>query len=323
MENSVLQNKAVIIGVVVAVKVPDEWLEEVSCNFCGSNDFKLYKRIEEFKVVKCKICGLIYTNPRVKEPFVNKLYDLPYYDNYSDASWTDDYINSFFMELSRLEKFAPGRRLLEIGCGGGKFLKCAMEKKWEVKGQEISKLCVDYINKEYGIEVFMGDIQQLDMPESNFDVLAMFHVLEHVYKIAPFLATCHKILSSNGIIVVGVPNISSPDLLLNSNSLKRNLHLPYHNYHFSEKTLTAYLKKADFEIIFVEKGTSQYFSHIYKLLRNLIKKKKVYIRGNGQKDEFSVCDRPQNKSVKNILKNIVSSCFHSDYLLVYARKMSG
>ncbi len=301
--------------------IPVEWFESVYCGYCGNDRFRIRKVVDGYRAVKCRNCGLTYTNPRIREERSDDLYNLEYY-HFSDASWTNDHLDSFRRELVRMGQFTKGRKLLEIGCGGGKFLRCADELGWEVEGQEISTVCADHIRSEYGFPVTTRRVEEMGATGRTFDAVAMFHVLEHVFRPIEFLSACRALLSEEGILVIGVPNTGSPDLLLDGELLRRNLHLPYHNYHFTERTLMAFLRKAGFRETLIDRGVSK---HLVSHNRTGSTNGPPAESGGG-----SVGTDPSsasgNKGVKGFLKRglkpVISRILPGVYLVVYADRGS-
>lgn len=97
-------------------------------------------------------------------------------------------------------------KVLDIGCGVGKFLDRAKEKAAEVCGLELNEKAVE-VCKQKGLMVFNEMIaEHAAKKEGYYDVVCMFQVLEHIYDIKSFLEDSLKALKKGGKLVIGVPN---------------------------------------------------------------------------------------------------------------------
>jgi hypothetical protein len=133
--------------------------EYVGCDLCGSDDAKLLflKRGRltgfNFRIVKCRKCGLIYVNPRLSKDSLKSLYNESYYkgegfDNY--VEYVRDYERGYSLKfpyreiLDTIESIVGGLRgkyLLDVGCGLGLLLKFARERMPSSRSRNI-KVCV-------------------------------------------------------------------------------------------------------------------------------------------------------------------------------------
>jgi SAM-dependent methyltransferase len=165
---------------------------------------------------------------------------------------------------SRLElvfRFAKGRRLLDVGCGGGSFLGCARDLGWTATGIEPSSQGRFSASRD-GLEVH-HDFSVLLDEGRQFDVATIWHVLEHVPDARSFLRDVGFLLAPGGIVVVAVPNGSSarsqllrvfPALRTADDDVYRAF--PIHLYAFSRRSLRALLKACGFSVL---TSTTQHF----------------------------------------------------------------
>ena len=102
-----------------------------------------------------------------------------------------------------------GCRLLDIGCGGGTFLKLAEEAGFQVQGLESSRQAGRVANGIIPGRVFVGNEQDLIKSGAKFQVLTLFHVLEHLPQPFRYLKQISKLLTNGGGLVVQVPNCNS------------------------------------------------------------------------------------------------------------------
>lgn len=224
-------------------------MEWVKCSLCGSEDFSLlfegwdYRCFSPltFKVVKCNNCRLVCLNPRPKEI-------IQYYPERSKSIVKDSFL---FLKPNRakiIKNLKKEGRILDIGCGEGGFLFDIHKEGWEVYGNDISKTACDFARKKLGSEnIYHDDLLSLNFSRNFFDIVTMWHTLEHIKKPRATLKKVHGLLKDDGILIVECPNFSN----LQSRFFKEKsfaLNLPRHFYQFTPKTLEKLLKLTGFKI---------------------------------------------------------------------------
>ena len=111
--------------------------------------------------------------------------------------------------LGLIERHAPGRRLLEVGCGNGHFLSVARERGWEVRGNELSRPHVERA-RAAGLDVVYGDLADDGLWEGEpFDAAVLIEVLEHVPEPAGLLRAVTDRLVPEGVTYLTTPNFGS------------------------------------------------------------------------------------------------------------------
>jgi len=103
----------------------------------------------------------------------------------------------------------PAGRLLEVGCGSGKRLARMKALGWNVMGQEIDPAAAHYVQKKWSIDVHLGSLETMSLPEEKYDVIIMSHVIEHVHDPVGLLSTCRNLLKNNGLLAMLTPNAES------------------------------------------------------------------------------------------------------------------
>lgn len=231
-----------------------------SCPVCDASETRLFLECkdytvsqETFKIVECAACGFKFTNPRPDE---NKLGDYYKSENYISHSNTNKgFINSAYQavrkytllqKLKLISKFYKTGKLLDIGCGTGEFLKTFKDAKWETTGIEPSEDARKMAIQNYGLDV-KGEEGLKDLAPESFDVITMWHVLEHVPHLNERIDDLKRLLKPKGIIVVAVPNCSSLD------AKKYGAHwaaydVPRHLYHFIPKDIETLFRKHGFTV---------------------------------------------------------------------------
>ena len=227
-------------------------LEKIDCPICDIDDTKLLYDIGSLLVVICNQCKLWYVNPRIKKTTLEKEYVEKYYPDEKMNRINSDKMEWLQMSerLSELEEKCPTNgRLLDVGCGIGTFLHLANKNGWETYGIDPSKNGSTYAKEIHQLNVHCGDIFDAKFPDAHFDVITLYHVLEHISDLNPFLSELRRILKPNtGKLVIEVPN----GRCLHSRIQKSDwpyIHPHDHLYYFSKKSLSRLLKKNDFNNI--------------------------------------------------------------------------
>ncbi len=164
---------------------------DVSRYFTGKESFSLYR---------CNDTGYRFYYPRGMDG------DGEFYACLQ-KSLGDDYYHEWKFEYQlALELLQPFDKVLDIGCGIGKFLRRAKDRAAEVVGLELNEQAVNYC-KQNGLTVYNELIEEhAKKKESYYDVVCFFQVLEHINDVRPFLENALKVLKRNGKLVIGVPN---------------------------------------------------------------------------------------------------------------------
>jgi 2-polyprenyl-3-methyl-5-hydroxy-6-metoxy-1,4-benzoquinol methylase len=224
----------------------------VNCDLCGKNDFTLLLKKNDFNIVRCNNCHLVYVNPRLLEKRLSELYNenlispLHYYmENRADDEKT------FEKRLDIIEKHIHKGRLLDVGCAIGTFSNVAKRRGWEVTGIDINEGSAGYCREKLGMDVVAGSFDDADFPQDFFDVVLMNDLLEHVPSPTKTLKKAHKYMKMGGIIFIVTPKIDS---FMAKVSRSRWLHLKpnEHLFYFSSGTIKRLLEKTGFSVVAIK-----------------------------------------------------------------------
>lgn len=144
----------------------------------------------------------------------------------------------------------PGRRrrLLDVGCGNGRFLARMLDLGWKVVGVEPDHQAVNVAWEKLGDDVFRGTLEEASFLEESFDAITMNHVIEHLWDPVSTLKECHRLLKSGGRLVVVTPNLYSLAHKLFREAW-RGLEPPRHFFVFSSHSLQACAKRAGLRVL--------------------------------------------------------------------------
>ncbi len=138
-----------------------------------------------FNTVRCIDCGCIYIDPYPDSAEICKYYPLDkYYGSETGKRFNfiiERLIYYFrFLRIKKILKFKKQGTILDIGCGRGITLSILKTMGWDCTGIELSKGLADYIKRNYAIDVMTCSVEECNFPEERFDVVNIYHVLEHM-----------------------------------------------------------------------------------------------------------------------------------------------
>lgn len=236
----------------------------VNCILCGSSKSKLVqvgvRHAPQLQVRRCDRCGLVFLWPRPTEEELNRYYSALYREDYAEPPVQERYRADMDEARIRVRRLLPflqsNTRLLEIGCGSGAFLDAVRPYVADALGVEPDAASRDWIEGRMGFTV-MERVADVLREAKPFDLVVLFHVLEHVLDPVRFLQSLSQLLRSNGRLVVEVPNVD--DVLVAVYQISAYLHFYYqkaHLYYFSRDTLSMTLNQAGFDATI--KGIQRY-----------------------------------------------------------------
>ena len=202
--------------------------------------------------VACRRCGLVYANPRLARGPLDAFYREWVYPEFLDAAgrFTNRLLDSsrlqadvtfrFFREHSKVP--IEGSRLLEIGCGLGDFLLLARQTGADVLGVEMEGLYAAHA-EQAGLPIVRNHVEAMAF-DRRFDIVAMFHVLEHLEDPKATLTALGPRLAEGGQVFIEVPNILGPWNLTLAEFFRIE-----HLYNFSHQTLEALLAESGYRIV--------------------------------------------------------------------------
>jgi 2-polyprenyl-3-methyl-5-hydroxy-6-metoxy-1,4-benzoquinol methylase len=195
---------------------------------------------ENFVICKCSACGFLFTNPRPQKEDLGHYYKTENYISHSNLQ--KGLINRIYhfirkknhkKKYSIIKKEIPSGKILDIGCATGEFLNYFKRKGWGVTGVEPDSDARKFASENYKLNVFLES--ELDnFEDGNFDVITMWHVLEHVSDLNKRMSELVRLVKTDGLIVIAVPNAGSYDAQ-QYGSFWAGYDVPRHLYHFSRE----------------------------------------------------------------------------------------
>ncbi|HEX5269290.1 MAG TPA: class I SAM-dependent methyltransferase, partial [Gemmataceae bacterium] len=206
-----------------------------------------------FAVVQCLDCGLCFTNPRPSPETIGQFYPTAYGPHRPPSARQPS--GRFRLPLpwrgprkghQGLRWHGQGR-LLDFGCGSGSFLLRMHRQGWRVTGVDLSRAAVGHVRGELGLPALLGSLPHPDLRPASFDVITMWHSLEHVHRPMAVLEEAYRLLVPGGQLLVAVPNIESLAFRW-FGSAWYALDLPRHLTHFAPWSLRMMLENVGFTV---------------------------------------------------------------------------
>lgn len=218
---------------------------------------------EVFNVLKCKRCGLIYTDscPDQESEFRKYYPKEEYYGSEGGKRFISPLEKMVFaFRLARAKRVLNFRTkgcALDIGCGRGLFLRLLKSKGWKCYGTELSEALASFIRDHHEIDVRTSPVENCRFADKMFDLVSIYHVLEHISNPKDTLREARRIIRDDGLLIIGVPNAASFQSLL-SGSKWFHLDVPRHAVHFSLHTLRRTVEDCGFEVVSIEGWSAEY-----------------------------------------------------------------
>lgn len=224
-------------------------LEE--CPLCGENQLKYFKTCkdhsvsqQEFTIVECVRCHFRFTNPRPEDEQLGKFYESDEYISHNNHN------KNLFTRVYQLARLFTVRNkvslinnlntqksmLLDYGCGTGTFVAAAQANGWRATGIEPNDKARYEAGKNKNITFYAG-LNQLDTGQL-FEVITLWHVLEHVADLHQTIASLKNLLTDQGKMVIAVPNHEAYEEKIYGKHWAA-YDVPRHLYHFSQSTMKA------------------------------------------------------------------------------------
>jgi 2-polyprenyl-3-methyl-5-hydroxy-6-metoxy-1,4-benzoquinol methylase len=223
-------------------------VEQAVCNVCGASaGARLFTATdyltgERFEVVACARCALAFVNPRPSAPELGRYYPPVYYGprrSIFDAV-------TMKLRVRRVERIhgGPPGRVLDVGCGHGGTLRALRARGWQVAGTEFGSR-PDTVPGD--LDIRYAPLEASGLPAGSFDVVTMWHVLEHMPDPQATLREVRRLLAPGGHFLVAVPNFASLQSRLTGPDWF-HLDVPRHLYHFRPDDLATLLARAGFTV---------------------------------------------------------------------------
>ena len=239
---------------------------EDACPVCFGRDWRLFANAfdrllnrpgQVWQIRRCQGCGFGWTAPPLDVEEIAGHYPNTYH---GDTSRTIEEFLSGRLQKSRswrqelekvelVERDVQSGRILDVGCGDGKFLWALDRGRWERFGVEFSQGTVDLVRgRIQDLNLMAGDIFEERLGEGTFDVVTFWHVLEHLPFPERVLERTRDLLKPEGRVFISSPNLDSLQARLFGRFWYAFDDVPRHLHHFTPRALEILLERAGFRV---------------------------------------------------------------------------
>lgn len=287
------------------------------CPICSNDDFESVQKVKDysisqevFELKQCSKCHFIITADAPAPDAIGSYYESEDYISHSDkneglADRLYHAVRSYMLDKKRdlVEHYVSEKgHLLDYGSGTGYFLNNMQEAGWQCQGIEINASARTASQRNFGVNV--GEPGLLDkLEDQSFDAITLWHVMEHIHDLNDLWSQLKRLLKPKGVLVVAVPNITSPDAKKYSDHWAA-LDVPRHLWHFKPADITALGVKHGFKLtackgmpldaFYVSLLSEKYLGNSMPLFGGFI---------NGLKSNMKARSEDQKSSVIYILKH--------------------
>jgi SAM-dependent methyltransferase len=237
----------------------------VSCAACNSAETRvlfaatdrLYHTTRRpFHVVACSGCGLLRLDPPPAASELGAYYPDNYWfapDDTAAGSLAEAYRRLVLRDHVRfvtraLRDTGGNGPVLDVGCGGGLFLRLLQARGFDVIGLDSSPDAAHLAWCRNGVPAVCASLERAPLAPASCAAITMFHVLEHLYDPRPYLAAARALLQPNGRLIVQVPNAACWQYRLLGKAWN-GLDVPRHLYNFRARDLEALLTRGGFAVL--------------------------------------------------------------------------
>lgn len=247
------------------------------CIICGSR-LELAFQKHRFTILRCPRCGLYRTIlPGSYRQFLKHYYAKSYFTGSRTKAGYADYLDDAPVIRRNAQNYLklilnhnpPGRRLLDVGCATGIFMRQAQDQGFAVSGLDASAYAVAQAKKTFNRQVKLGILSTVKFSPHSFDVITMFDVFEHLANPRQDLDHCHRLLKPGGLLVINTGNTNSFLAKLEG----KNWHFfipPQHLFFYSDTNLKQLLHLTGFKTLAIY-NTGKYISlrYLWHLMRTI------------------------------------------------------
>lgn len=235
-----------------------------TCPVCkGTNTHTVFPSVidytvskESFEILHCDTCSHRFTANPPAENVIGKYYQSEDYISHSNTQ--KGLVNRLYhlvrnymlgnkrAMIQRVTGKKAGK-LLDIGCGTGSFLATMKGADWEVTGLEPDSDARKQVADLHGIKALPSE-ELFTLGQKQFDVISMWHVMEHVHHLDEYAKRIHEVLKNDGYFVIAVPNYTSLDASIYQ-AKWGGYDVPRHLHHFSPASMQYFMENNGFKVL--------------------------------------------------------------------------
>jgi len=237
-------------------------LETVNCLLCGASQRQVLYRLRDwacelpgdFQLVVCETCGFVYQSPRPTQTTIGQYYPEDYQPFWRTIDAEPNRWRRWLRRrqwrtrCQQVSNLRPGGHLLDVGASTGVFLnEMRLYGDWTLAGVELNDKAAQYARQTFGLEIFVGQIEDAPWKPGTFDVITLWDVLEHLPQPVSALRKIRELLTADGYLIFSVPNGNSLDARL-FGQYWIGLDAPRHMSVFTLESLRRLLQKTGYAL---------------------------------------------------------------------------
>jgi 2-polyprenyl-3-methyl-5-hydroxy-6-metoxy-1,4-benzoquinol methylase len=233
-----------------------------NCPVCESKNIALVLNAKDetvskkfFEIWQCNDCTLRFTQDAPDELHIGDYYKSSAYISHSNTS--KGIINKLYHTVRsitlqskrKLVEKSSGKKkgnLLDIGAGTGAFASTIKNAGWSVTALEPDETARTNAEKDFDIKLLSSE-ELFNLQSNTFDVITLWHVLEHVHELHKYLDTFYSLLVNGGTLIIAVPNYTCYDAKIYAENWAA-YDVPRHLYHFSPQSMHTFLNRHSFKL---------------------------------------------------------------------------
>ena len=248
------------------------------CDACGHTSWHFVKSAHAGSYHRCKSCRY---HIQVTDEKQHEKFEAEQKKHYDTDSLCTSPIFQLLEErkLSRridlLSRVIKSGHLIEVGPGRGGMLAKTIDLGYKVDAVEHSSVMAEQIEEEYGINVMVGEFEQLEISSDKYDAYMSYHVVEHVADVIAHFKKANSIVKLGGLAIIATPNADSLE-----HRLPFGVSPHYSSAHlqlFSKKSMREALKSTGWEV--VEISTPSYVEYWIRVITSTVRLLKFKIHG--------------------------------------------
>jgi 2-polyprenyl-3-methyl-5-hydroxy-6-metoxy-1,4-benzoquinol methylase len=232
-------------------------------SICAHKQRKEFRQFGNIQLYECPDCYLVFRDPTDADKNPSELYD-GFYKKEEPGRF--HFIVEYIIRMLRFYRalkifiiIPQARSILDVGSGRG-FMLNYLQKIFGYRrtaGIQISRPVLEYSRNVLGLEIYGEDLLERSWEKGSFEVVTLWHVLEHLINPERYIAKIYDLLPKDGSLIIEVPNISSWTRRF-SGKYWLGLDLKYHLSFFSPLSLIAMLERHNFRILAVNTFSLEY-----------------------------------------------------------------
>ncbi|MCW5588856.1 MAG: class I SAM-dependent methyltransferase [Legionellales bacterium] len=207
--------------------------------------------MDGYQLMKCQQCEQVYVKNIPSTEKLTTFYNTVYTDE-GNLSFKWRRILRYKLLAMWYKHICKARpmHMLEIGCNRGELLKAvANDKSIIAEGIDYSEACVNFARTQGGLNAQVMDVMNMTFPDSRFDFIVAYHVIEHVQNLETTLHEIKRVLKTGGKFYLVMPCVSHPKAKRQGLSWKY-FSPPGHLWYFTPTSLTQFLTRQGFKVEF-------------------------------------------------------------------------